>query len=205
MSRGKRWWPFAKRDRDGANIEWLVVGLGNPGDRYAGTRHNVGRDVVAVLASAHGTSLRQVKHNALFDLVTIQGVRVCLATPTTYMNESGRAVAPLSRFYRVPPMATILVFDDIDLPLGQLRIRTRGGAGGHNGAGSVFKAVGTTDMPRVRIGVGRPPARWDAADHVLARFSADERPVADAAVRSAAEAVETIVRDGLTEAMNAYN
>jgi PTH1 family peptidyl-tRNA hydrolase len=183
----------------------MFVGLGNPGARYDNTRHNIGRDAIVRVASAHGSRLDQVKHNALFTTVSIRAQRVLLATPTTYMNESGRAVAPLARFYRVPHEALVLLYDDIDLPLGALRIRASGGAGGHNGASSVLKALGTQDVPRIRIGVGRPPPQWDPADYVLARFAADERAAADGATADAAAAVEAIARDGLPSAMNAYN
>jgi peptidyl-tRNA hydrolase, PTH1 family len=202
---GRRWSFLRRPPRTDAPVDWLIVGLGNPGARYEGTRHNVGRAVVEAVALTCGASLDRVKHRARFGRAEVAGARVVLATPTTYMNESGEAVAPLARFYRVAPSAVVLVHDDLDLPLGRLRIRSGGGAGGHNGVASVVRLLGTDAVPRLRVGIGRPPAGWDAADYVLARFSADERPCADEAIGRAVHAIESLVREGVDGAMNAYN
>jgi len=186
-------------------MDWLVVGLGNPGPRYEGTRHNIGREVVLKLAERHGVTLGTVKFNARFALPRWGDRRVCLATPLTYMNESGRAVAPLARFYQVPPARILVVYDDLDLPLGRLRLRAEGGAGGHNGMASLIGSLGTPAFPRLRVGIGRPPAGWDPADHVLARFTAAEREEMDVTVVEATDAVERVVREGVAAAMNAVN
>jgi peptidyl-tRNA hydrolase, PTH1 family len=206
MAAAPRRWSVLRRPRaDDRPTAWLVVGLGNPGPRYKGTRHNIGREVVEALATAWAAPLQNVKFDARHAHAVVADSRVLLVAPTTYMNESGRAVAPLARFFRVPPAAVLLVYDDLDLPLGTLRIRPGGGAGGHNGVASVITSLGTTAVPRLRLGIGRPPLEWDPVDHVLARFSAAERDAADDAVARAAEAIGRIVRDGLDSAMNAYN
>jgi len=195
----------AARGRETPTLEWLIVGLGNPGPRYAGTRHNLGREAVEALAARHGAALDQAKFNARFGRGRIGAVPVALATPLTYMNESGRAVAPLARFFRVPPERLLVAFDDLDLPLGTLRLRAEGGAGGHNGMADVLRALGTTGVPRLRLGIGRPPAGWDPADYVLSRFAAGERAEADALAQAAADAAERVVAQGLEAAMNAVN
>lgn len=203
-----RGWPFAAPQaaaRGGAPVDWLVVGLGNPGPRYAGTRHNIGRRVVERLAERHGAALADAKFNARFGRVALAGQRVCLCAPMTYMNESGRAVAPLAGFFKIPPARVLVVYDDLDLPFGQIRVRADGGAGGHNGMHSLIAALGTPGFPRVRVGIGRPPPGWDAADFVLARFSPDEAPGVEAAVDDATEVVEAVVRDGVDQAMNRFN
>lgn len=191
--------------RSVSSVEWLVVGLGNPGARYAGTRHNVGREVVLATGRAHGIALDHIKHAARFGTGTIGGRRVCLASPTTFMNVSGPPVAALARFFRVAPSAVLLVSDDLDLPVGRIRVRVGGGAGGHNGVTSALAALGTEAVPRLRLGIGRPPEGWDAADYVLARIPTDERAVIEEAVARAVAAVEAIVGDGVPAAMNVYN
>jgi PTH1 family peptidyl-tRNA hydrolase len=188
-----------------SSVAWLVVGLGNPGPRYAGTRHNIGRDAVDALASRHGIRLGSTKFNARFGHGDVAGAPLCLAEPLTYMNLSGQAVAPLARFFKVPAERVLLVFDDMDLPLGALRLRPDGGSGGHNGVASVIASLGTPTEPRVRLGIGRPAAGWDAADYVLARFDATERAAAEELVGRAADAVEAIIADGLDAAMNQFN
>ncbi|MCE7937512.1 aminoacyl-tRNA hydrolase [bacterium] len=203
-----RGWPLAvRRDpaRDSEPAGWLVVGLGNPGARYADTRHNVGRRVVERLAHRHGATLTDAKFNARFGRIDLGGQRVCLCAPMTYMNESGRAVVPLAGFFKIPPERVLVVYDDLDLPFGQIRVRADGGAGGHNGMHSLIGAFGTPAFPRVRIGIGRPPPGWDAADFVLARFGSDEAPRVDVTVDEAADIVEAVVRDGVDAAMNTFN
>lgn len=192
-------------DTAGASVAWLVVGLGNPGPRYANTRHNLGREAVFRVAERNAVQLDQAKMRARYGLGLVSGLRACLATPTTFMNESGQAVAPLARFYKVPPERVLLAYDDLDLSLGTVRIRPAGGPGGHNGVASVLQAFGTQDVPRVRLGIGRPPDGWDAADYVLGRFSPEDRAVAQAVAVEAAEAIECVLLDGIDAAMNRYN
>jgi PTH1 family peptidyl-tRNA hydrolase len=186
-------------------MDWLVVGLGNPGPRYADTRHNAGRMVVAELARRHAVELGSVKFNARFGSVRIGDVRVMLAMPLCYMNESGQAVAPLARFYQIPPERILAVYDDLDLPLGRLRLRADGGAGGHNGVSSLIRSLGTPTFPRLRLGIDRPPAGWDGADYVLGRFTKDERELIDSRLPDAADAIERTVREGVLAAMNVVN
>ncbi len=186
-------------------MEWLIVGLGNPGARYEGTRHNAGRDAVVALAAAHRVPLDRLRHNSRHGVLTSGSDRAVLAVPTTYMNESGRAVAPLAGFYRVPVDRILVVYDEVDLPVGRLRLRFEGGAGGHNGMKSIIRALGTQEFPRLRLGVGRPAQGWDTADHVLSRFSEDEQADADQLIRDAVDAIERVIRDGVQTAMNAVN
>lgn len=192
-------------DRDRSSVDWLVVGLGNPGPKYEGTRHNVGREVVLEVARRLGVSMDQLKHDSRLVVTSRDGQRVCLATPTLYMNESGRAVGALARFFKVAPESVLVVYDDLDLDMGRLRLRKSGGAGGHNGMRSTISALGTNEFPRLRIGIGRPPPRWDPTDFVLARFDADERAVVDEVVARGADVVEAVVLDGVEAAMNRYN
>lgn len=203
--------PF-RRDVPIAQPEWLVVGLGNPGAEYAGTRHNLGFRVVELLAQRHGVRLNRklpgcppgIARAVAAGAGSIEEAAVVLAQPQTYMNLSGRAVAPLARFLGRSPERVLVVYDDMDLPPGRIRVRSGGGAGGHNGIRSLIGSLQTQEFPRVRIGVGRP-APGEAIDHVLSGFSQEERPVIDQAIPAAADAVETILRDGLEAAMNRYN
>lgn len=182
----------------------LIVGLGNPGRRYRGTRHNVGWEVVDALAQRHGASLRE-EGWAETAVLTLEGRRVLLAKPQTYVNVSGMAVADLRRRHRLPRASILVVFDDLDLPPGQIRVRPKGGHGGHNGMRSITEALGGMDFPRLRIGIGRPPAGMDPAEYVLRRFAPDQRPLIDAAVARAGDVVEVYARQGIEAAMNAFN
>jgi PTH1 family peptidyl-tRNA hydrolase len=183
----------------------LVAGLGNPGRTYRGTRHNVGFEVVDLLASRHGL----VFESAPADAVQARWRRaddvVLLVKPLTFMNVSGEAVGTLSRFYKVALADVLIVCDDVALDLGRLRVRGSGGEGGHNGLRSVADALGTTGYARLRVGVGRGDVRRDLADHVLARFEPEELAGIEAAVARAADAVETWVSDGLVKTMNVFN
>ncbi len=183
----------------------LIVGLGNPGRRYRLTRHNVGADVVARLARRAGIALDEEDGFSIVGRGGIGGVRVLLARPQTYVNVSGEAVRDLRRRHRVQPEDIYVVVDDLDLPLGRVRLRARGSAGGHNGLKSVIEALGTTEFPRLRIGIGRPPGGMDPAEYVLTRFSAAEQQALDAALDRAAEALETAVAEGIDVAMNRHN
>ena len=180
-----------------------VVGLGNPGSAYKGTRHNVGFDVLDELAKRWGVDLKPSTRRKS-RLAVVKDREVLLAQPQTFMNLSGIAVGGLMAFYKVLPSDVLVVVDEVQLPLGKLRLRRSGSAGGHNGLKSVIDMVGQ-DFPRLRIGVGRGNEKWDLSDHVLARFSADERPAIERAIKRAADAVETFVGEGVLEAMNRYN
>jgi PTH1 family peptidyl-tRNA hydrolase len=183
----------------------LIAGLGNPGDRYRGTRHNVGFDVLDLVARRHGLTFEVGPVEALQARWRRGDGVVLLCKGLGYMNESGRPVSGMARYYRIPPQEILVVCDDVNLPLGRLRVRTSGSEGGHNGLKSIAAALDTTEYARLRIGVGRGDLRRDLADHVLARFEPDERPGIEGAIARAADAVETWVDHGAGEAMNIYN
>jgi len=185
----------------------LVVGLGNPGEEYARSRHNVGAEVVAELAARHGERLKLAKkERALTAEVTIGGRRVALAFPQTYMNDSGHSVQLLRRRYDIEdPAAIVIVHDELDLPVGRLRVKEGGGLAGHNGLRSLKQHLHTDAFLRVRIGVGKPPSKERGAEHVLRRVSKAERTELDIKVQEAADAVEAIVTDGVAAAMTKYN
>jgi len=191
--------------RTGTPADLLVVGLGNPGDEYAGSRHNVGAEVVELLAKRHGGRLRKGKERALVDEVRLGGKRVALAIPLTYMNDSGEAVRPLVRRYGVEPEQLVIVHDELDLPVAALQVKAGGGLAGHNGLRSIVAHLHDDGFQRVRIGVGKPVSKEQGADHVLRRFSKRERADMDVTVEHAADAVETIVTDGVEAAMNRFN
>ncbi|HHC09235.1 MAG TPA: aminoacyl-tRNA hydrolase [Actinobacteria bacterium] len=176
----------------------LVVGLRNPGARYEGTRHNVGAEAVERLAAELGWSFRRAPGRIRAEVAEgrVDEVRAVLALPGTFMNESGGAVSGLVRYYRVGCADLLVVHDDIDLPFGKLRVRFGGSSGGNNGVRSIIGAVGTDEFWRLKIGVGRPPARMDPADYVLSRFSKAERRVVDLVVDDAAEVAAVFVVDG---------
>jgi PTH1 family peptidyl-tRNA hydrolase len=193
------------RPRRGTPADLLVVGLGNPGDEYRGSRHNLGADVVELLATRHSGRLRKRKERALVDEVTIDGRRVALAIPLTYVNDSGNAVGALVRRFGVDPKQLVVVHDELDLPVAELKVKSGGGLAGHNGLRSIVEHLHTQDFQRVRIGVGKPVSKERGADHVLNRFGKRERAEVDVTVEQAADAVETIVRDGVDAAMNRFN
>jgi PTH1 family peptidyl-tRNA hydrolase len=183
----------------------LVVGLGNPGDEYARTRHNAGADVVEILAKRHGARLRRSKDRALVDDVRVDGRKLVLAIPTTYMNESGQAVAALVRRHDVAPDRLVVVHDELDLPPAALRVKVGGGLAGHNGLRSIKQHLKTDQFLRVRIGVGKPPTKEQGADHVLSRLGRRARGEMAVTLEDAADAVETILVEGVDAAMNRYN
>jgi len=183
----------------------LVVGLGNPGKDYRGTRHNVGFEVVDLLARRQALTFETAPADAVQAKWRRPDETVWVAKPLTFMNLSGYAVAGLARFYKIEVPDLIVVTDDVNLPLGRLRARASGSEGGHNGLRSVAEVLGTTDYPRLRIGVGRGDMRRDLADHVLARFESDEQPGIEAAIARAADAVEMWISQGLAPMMNAFN
>jgi PTH1 family peptidyl-tRNA hydrolase len=184
----------------------LVVGFGNPGDEYAGTRHNVGAEVVARLARRHGGTLRKGKHRALAATVRIGGVAVGLAFPQTFYNESGQSVVQLLKWLDLEdPQRLVIVHDELDLPPGRIKVKVGGGLAGNNGLKSVKSHLHSDDFVRVRIGVGKPPGRTLGADHVLKRPGKAERLQLDVAVEEAADAVEVIATAGPARAMEQYN
>jgi peptidyl-tRNA hydrolase, PTH1 family len=195
----------AREPRTGTPADLLVVGLGNPGDEYARTRHNVGAEVVELLARRHGARLRKAKERAMVDEVRVDGKRVALAIPLTYMNDSGQSVAPLARRLGVDPEHIVIVHDELDLPVAALRVKAGGGLAGHNGLRSIKAHLHSDDFLRVRIGVNKPPSKDRGADHVLNRFSKRERAEVDVTIEQAADAVETILREGVDAAMNRFN
>jgi peptidyl-tRNA hydrolase, PTH1 family len=193
-------------ERRGTPADLLVVGLGNPGDEYARTRHNVGADVVALLADRHGGRLKRGKERALVDEVRVGGRRLALAFPQTYYNESGASVVQLARRHGIDdPTRLVVVHDELDLPPGRIRVKAGGGLAGNKGLKSIQSHLHTDDFLRIRIGVGKPPGRQQGADHVLRRPGKAERTELDVAIEEAADAVELILADGVDRAMNRYN
>lgn len=183
----------------------LVVGLGNPGAGYRHTRHNVGFSVVAELAQRHRIGAR-ARAGALVGQGDIAGRAVVLAQPSTMMNLSGRAVALLRRAHRVRDLADLLIIlDDLDIPLGTMRVRERGGSGGHNGMKSIIESLGSQEFARLRIGIGRPPPGEDPVDYVLSGFRSNEKPIVEQVIRLAADAVECWIEHGSAETMNRFN
>jgi len=194
------------KPRRGTPADWLVVGLGNPGKEYAGTRHNVGFEVVDLLARRHDGRLKAGKERALVDEVRIDGQRVALAEPTTYMNLSGESVAPLVRRFGIDdPTRLVVVQDELDLPTGRVRVKVGGGLAGHNGLRSIKAHLHTDAFVRIRIGVGKPPTKEHGADHVLKKVGKSDRELLAVAVEIAADAVELIVAEGADAAMNQVN
>ncbi|TFD81263.1 aminoacyl-tRNA hydrolase [Cryobacterium fucosi] len=186
---------------------WLVVGLGNPGPGYAGNRHNVGHMVAAVLADRLSANFKNHKTNsAVAEGRSFPGgPKLVLAKPSTYMNVSGGPVAALLRFYSLEPDRLIVVHDDLDLPFDTLKIKVGGGHGGHNGLRDIIAATGTKEFVRIRIGIGRPPGRQDAADFVLHDFGKDERAILPTLLTDAADAIELIAAEGVTAAQQKFH
>ena len=184
---------------------WLVVGLGNPGPEYSGNRHNVGSQVADLLAERIGARFKSHKSRAAVIEGRLAGQRVVLAKPRSYMNESGGPVASLRDFFKVPLERLVVIHDELDLPYGGLRLKLGGGDNGHNGLKSVRRSLGSGEFTRVRLGIGRPPGRMDAAAFVLRDFSAAERKELDLLVDRAADAIEALVVEGLEKAQNNFN
>ncbi len=185
---------------------WLIVGLGNPGPEYARTRHNSGFRAVSLLADKLGCKIDKGKFQGLYGQTVWQGRKLLLLKPQTYMNLSGRSVLQLSAFFRIPPQRIIVLFDDISLPPGRLRVRADGSAGGHNGIKSIIAELGSEDFPRVKIGVGaKPHPEQDLADWVLSPFSDAEEQDLQSALERAADAALCIIEKGVPEAANRYN
>jgi PTH1 family peptidyl-tRNA hydrolase len=187
-----------------SGIARLIVGLGNPGRKYAGNRHNVGFQCLDRLAEAWGLSFSNRKHKALLAHGEIVGLKTTLAKPQTFMNLSGEAVERLARFYDLPPEGLLVIYDDLDLPLGKIRLRPEGGSGGHRGMNSIIEHLGTGGFPRLRVGIGRP-VHGDPVDYVLSDFAPDERLAIEDAYERAISAVEFWLAEGIVAAMNRYN
>lgn len=183
----------------------LVVGLGNPGVKYAGTRHNMGFSAVVELADRYNIRIDRAECKALTGRLILDGEKVLLAMPQTYMNLSGESVQQLLHYYKCEPKDLIVIYDDIDLDVGTVRIREKGSAGGHNGMKNIIQMIGTEEFDRIKIGVGKKPEGWDLADHVLSRFPADDLPSVREAVDNAAKASAEIIVSGADAAMNIYN
>ena len=185
---------------------YLIVGLGNPGRQYEATRHNMGFDAIDCLVEEHRVPQGGVKFNAMYGKAVIGGEKAILMKPLSYMNLSGGPVRDMVNYFKVDPETELIViYDDIDLEPGNLRIRKQGSAGGHNGIKDIIRQLGTEKFLRVKIGVGAKPSGWDLADHVLSRFTDGDRKLVDEAIERAAKAVEMILSDGVDAAMNAYN
>lgn len=184
---------------------YIIAGLGNPTKQYEHTRHNVGFDVVDKLADLYGIDLSEKKHKAFCGKGVIEGHKVVLAKPQTFMNLSGESVRAMMDFYKISPEELIIIYDDISLEPGQLRIRLKGSAGGHNGIKNIIAHLGSQEFPRIKVGVGAKPPRMDLADYVLSRFSQGEQKQMDVALKDGAEAVAMMMTDGAERAMNHFN
>jgi PTH1 family peptidyl-tRNA hydrolase len=193
-------------ERRGTPADLLAVGLANPGAEYDGTRHNVGAEVIELLAQRHGGKLKRGKERALVDEVRVGEQRLALAVPQTYMNLSGEAVAPLVRRHGITdPHRLVIVHDELDLPVGRIQVKVGGGLAGNNGLKSVKAHLHTDDFVRIRIGIGKPPGRSEGTDHVLKRPGKADRLELDVSVAEAADAVELLLAEGEAVAMNRYN
>lgn len=195
----------ASAPRTGTPADLLVIGLGNPGAEYERTKHNVGAEVVELLAGRHGARLRKGKERARVDEVRIGGKRVALAIPLTYMNDSGDAVRLLVRRFGVEPEQVVVVHDELDLPVAALRVKSGGGLAGHNGLRSITSHLHSDAFQRIRIGVGKPTTKERGADHVLSKFGKRDRAEVDVTIEHAADAVELIASDGIDAAMSRFN
>ena len=194
---------FSKRP---GPVEWLVVGLGNPGPKYDWTRHNMGFLVIDELAEREKIPVQKLKFKALTNTVVIGDQSVLLMKPTTYMNLSGGAVGEAARFYKIPPERILVISDDVALPQGKLRIRRSGSAGGHNGLKDIIAHLGGDGFPRIKVGVGgKPHPDSDMADWVLGKFTGQDKKVMEDAIQRAADAVETLLKYGVDQAMSKHN
>jgi len=184
---------------------YVIAGLGNPGKKYHYTRHNVGFLVVDILAEKYNISVTQIKHKALIGTGTIEDKKIILVKPQTYMNNSGESLIEVVEWYKVPLEQLIVIYDDMDLPLGKLRIRAKGSSGTHNGMKSVIYHLQSENFPRIRVGIDKKPEELDTIDYVLGKFTEDEKKVVFDSLVRAAEAAVTIITSGINEAMNMFN
>ena len=196
---------FFNKNRS-SGVEWLLVGLGNPGDKYDNTRHNVGFAAIDQLAEELRVPVQKLKYRALTQTVELGGAKVLLMKPITYMNLSGEAVGEAARFFKIPADHVLVLSDDVSLPVGRLRIRKGGSAGGHNGLKSIIQHLGTDQFPRVKIGVGeKPHPDYDMADWVLGKFAGEDLKTITQAIERAGKAATCYIQDGPDKAMNKFN
>ena len=184
---------------------YVVVGLGNPGKDYTNTRHNIGFNTVDLIGKRNNINLNKIKFNSIYGEGNIGGEKVLLVKPQTYMNNSGTSVRDISQYYKVPIENIIVIVDDIDIEFSSIRLRARGSAGSHNGLKSIINHIQKDDFPRVKVGIGKKYENQNLADFVLSRFSKDEQIDINISIVTAAEAVESIIKDGIDTAMNKYN
>lgn len=183
----------------------VIVGLGNPGKKYENTRHNVGFAAIDYIAEKEGININTGKHKALVGTGYIDGVKVLLVKPQTFMNLSGESLRPIMDFYKLEPEDFLVIFDDIDLDVGRIRVRRKGSAGGHNGMKSIISHLGSMEFPRIKIGVGAKPAGYDLADYVLGHFTRADQEILEERFEDVYDAAKLIVGDDITEAMNRHN
>ncbi|MDD4780591.1 MAG: aminoacyl-tRNA hydrolase [Tissierellia bacterium] len=183
---------------------FIIAGLGNPGKEYSGTRHNVGYDAIDYLVGKYNLKTNKLKFNSVYWEIQINGEKVLLVKPVTYMNRSGISISEIVNYFKVPLENLIVIYDDIDIPVGALRIRPHGSAGTHNGMKSIINSLGNDKFPRIRIGIDRNP-NIDLADYVLQRFTTDERAKIDDIIKYASEAAQEIIKSNLDSAMQKYN
>ena len=184
---------------------YAVIGLGNPGTKYNGTKHNVGFDAIDCLSIRNNVKLNKIKHKSVYCEVNISGEKVLLVKPQTYMNNSGITVLDIYKYHNIPIENIIVIYDDIDINVGSVRIRKKGSAGSHNGMKSIIYHLKDDSFPRVRIGVGRPKENEDLANYVLNKFNKEDRKIVDDIIEQAALAVEEIIKSDIDKAMNLYN
>lgn len=195
---------FRRKPQPPVNVEWVIAGLGNPGPEYARTRHNVGFDLIDALAEKHKIKIDKAKHKARFGLGTIEGVGVALVKPMTFMNLSGQAIAPILREFAVKPDHLLVIADELDFPVGKVRMKPKGGTAGHNGHKSIKASLGTEEYPRIRIGI-HSENRNDTVDFVLAKFHPEERVDIDQVIGQSIRGIETLLSEGLERALNIIN
>lgn len=194
------------KSKANSGVTWLVVGLGNPGREYENSRHNVGFLTLDELANRKNIPIQRLKFKALTNTATIGPHKVLLMKPTTYMNLSGQSVGEAASFYKIPPQQVLVISDDVDLPVGKIRVRRKGSPGGHNGLKSLIQHLGSEEFPRIKIGVGQKPhPDYDMAEWVLGKFSPSDQKLIDQGVKDAANAVELLLTKGIEAAMEAYN
>ncbi len=197
---------FLKRDDSKNEIEtFFLAGLGNPGKEYEQNRHNIGFMVLNRFAAKYGENFSKYEKQALIAKFPVEKKRLILVKPQTFMNRSGQAIVPLVRYYKIPLENMLIAYDDIDLPFGLIRIRPSGGAGGHNGLASIINQLGTNIFPRMRVGIGRPPGKQNAASYVLKNFSASEIDILEIILEKSCEAITVFLQDGIEAAMNRFN
>lgn len=193
-------------NKKSGGVDWLLVCLGNPGDQYENTRHNVGFMVADELGERHNVPIQRLKFRAITNTITVGDEKVLLMKPVTYMNLSGEAVHEAAAFYKIPPERVLVISDEVSLAPGKIRVRRSGSAGGHNGLKNIIAHLGTDQFPRIRLGVGQKPhPDYDMADWVLGKFQGEDKKAVEEAVKRAADAAECLIREGVDKAMNRYN